>query len=122
MRPMDQLQTIDMELRRRAQAVIPGGMWGHQHIQRMPPGYPQYFSRGEGCRTWDVNGRPYIDYICAWGPMILGYNDPDVEAAAAHQRQLGDGLNGPTPLLVELAELLVETVPHADWALFSKNG
>ncbi|MBL0937118.1 MAG: aminotransferase class III-fold pyridoxal phosphate-dependent enzyme [Rhizobiaceae bacterium] len=113
---------IDMQLRRRAQSVIPGGMWGHQHVQRLPEGYPQYFTRGEGCRTWDANGRSYIDYLCAWGPMILGYNDPDVEEAAARQRIEGDGLNGPTPLLVDLAELVVETVPHADWALFSKNG
>jgi glutamate-1-semialdehyde 2,1-aminomutase len=119
---MHQANDIDMQLRRRAQAVIPGGMWGHQHVQRLPEGYPQYFTRGEGCRTWDANGRAYIDYLCAWGPMILGYNDPDVEEAAARQRLEGDGLNGPTPLLVDLAELMVETVPHADWALFSKNG
>lgn len=123
MRKMDRQQhDLDTRLRQRAQAVIPGGMWGHQHAQRLPEGYPQYFTRGEGCRTWDANGRAYIDYLCAWGPMILGYNDPDVEAAAARQRAMGDGLNGPTPLLVDLAELVVDTVPHADWTLFSKNG
>ena len=119
---MDGANDYDMELRRRAQAVIPGGMWGHQHVQRLPEGYPQYFTRGKGCRAWDANGRGYIDYMCAWGPMILGYQDPDVEAAAARQREMGDGLNGPTPALVDLAELMVETIPHADWALFSKNG
>lgn len=113
---------LDESLRDRALRVIPGGMWGHQAVSRLPAGYPQYFSRGEGARCWDANGRSYIDYMCAWGPMILGYNDPDVEAAAAAQRALGDGLNGPTPKLVELAELFVATVPHADWALFAKNG
>lgn len=118
---MDQ-QSIDATLRARAAKVIPGGMWGHQNASRVPAGYPQYFTRGEGCRTWDANGREYIDYMCAWGPMILGYADPDVEEAAARQRGQGDGLNGPTPRLVELAELLVDTVPHADWAMFSKNG
>ena len=118
---MDQ-QSIDAALRARAAKVIPGGMWGHQNATRVPVGYPQYFSRGEGCRIWDADGRSYIDYMCAWGPMILGYGDPDVEEAAARQRAEGDGLNGPTPRLVELAELMVDTVAHADWAMFSKNG
>ncbi len=112
----------DMALRARAAKVIPGAMWGHQNVARLPEGYPQYFARAEGCRTWDVDGRGYIDFMCAWGPMLLGYNDPDVEAAAARQREFGDGFNGPSARQVELAELIVDTVPHADWAMFSKNG
>lgn len=117
-----QIIEADMALRARAARVIPGGMWGHQNVSRLPAGYPQYFSRAEGCRTWDVDGRGYIDFMCAWGPMILGYNDPDIEAAAARQREAGDGMNGPSARQVELAELVVDTVPHADWAMFSKNG
>lgn len=112
----------DGALRARAAQVIPGGMWGHQNVTRLPAGYPQYFSRAEGCRTWDADGREYIDFICGWGPMILGYNDADVEAAASDQRGRGDAMNGPSERLVELAELVVDTVPHADWAMFSKNG
>lgn len=121
---MNQQQVIDLDraLRGRASRVIPGGMWGHQNAPTLPETYPQYFSRAEGCRIWDANGREYIDFICGWGPMILGYNDPEVEAAAADQRQRGDAMNGPSERLVELAELVVETVPHADWAMFSKNG
>ena len=114
--------SADADLRERARRVIPGGMWGHQNAARIPADYPQFFSRGEGCRLWDADGREYIDFMCAWGPMVLGYGDADVEAAAAAQRQLGNGLNGPTERLVELAELVVEVVPHADWAMFQKNG
>lgn len=112
----------DALLRARAERVIPGGMWGHQNAARLPPAYPQFFRRGEGCRIWDADGREYVDFICAWGPMILGYNDPEVEAAAHRQRQFGDALNGPGECLVELAELVVGTVAHADWAMFQKNG
>jgi glutamate-1-semialdehyde 2,1-aminomutase len=112
----------DRLLRQRARRVIPGGMWGHQHVARLPEGYPQYFERAEGCRLWDADGREYIDFMCSWGPVILGHRDPDVEAAAHAQRELGDCLNGPSARLVELAELMVEMVPHADWAMFSKNG
>jgi glutamate-1-semialdehyde 2,1-aminomutase len=114
--------STDALLRARACRVIPGGMWGHLNAAKLPPAYPQYFVRGDGCRLWDADGREYIDFMCAWGPMILGYNDPDVEAAAQQQRLEGDVLNGPSARLVELAELMVDTVAHADWAMFQKNG
>jgi glutamate-1-semialdehyde 2,1-aminomutase len=114
--------THDAQLRARAGRVIPGGLWGHQNAARLPAGYPQYFSRGQGCRIWDVDGREYIDFMGGWGPVVLGWHDPEVDAAAARQAVLGDCLNGPSERLVELAELVVDTIPHADWAMFSKNG
>ena len=112
----------DQELRERAKRVIPGGMWGHMNAARLPPEYPQYFAKAEGARIWDVNGREYVDFMCAWGPMVLGYRDPDVEAAVRAQSALGDSLNGPSERLVELAELLNETIPHCDWSMLAKNG
>ena len=60
--------------------------------------------------------------MCSWGPIILGHQNPLVDAAALAQIQAGDCLNGPTAHTVELAELMVDTVPHADWAQFQKNG
>jgi glutamate-1-semialdehyde 2,1-aminomutase len=112
----------DQELRERAKRVIPGGMWGHMNAARLPPEYPQYFAKAEGARIWDVNGREYVDFMCAWGPMVLGYRDPDVETAVRAQSALGDSLNGPSERLVELAELLAETIPHCDWSMLAKNG
>ena len=112
----------DQELRERARRVIPGGMWGHMNAARLPPEYPQYFAKAEGARIWDVNGREYVDFMCAWGPMVLGYRDPDVETAVRAQSALGDSLNGPSERLVELAELLAETIPHCDWSMLAKNG
>ena len=102
--------------------MIPGGLWGHLDAARLPDGYPQYFTRAEGCRLHDVDGRVFIDFMCSWGPIVLGHHDPVVEAAARKQAALGDCMNGPGPVLVELAELVVDMVPHADWCLFSKNG
>ncbi len=89
---------------------------------RLPAAYPQFFARADGCRLWDVDGHEYIDFMCAYGPMVLGYNDADVNRAADEQRSQGDMFNGPSSRLVELAELMVETVAHADWAMFQKNG
>lgn len=115
-------QPKDAILRERARRVVPGGMTGHLHAAMLPPGYPQFFASGSGCRLRDVDGREFIDFMCAWGPNLLGYRHPEVEAAAARQQALGDCLNGPTERLVELAERFVDTVAHADWAMFQKNG
>lgn len=113
---------IDAALRTRAQSVIPGGMYGHLNVARLPPGFPQFFARAEGATLWDVDGKAYVDFMCAYGPMVLGYGNREVEAAAAAQRDLGDVLTGPSERLVELAERLVGIVAHADWALFQRNG
>ena len=113
---------IDQGLRQRARRVVPGGMTGHLHAAVLPAGYPQFFSHGQGCRLWDVDGREFIDFMCAWGPNLLGYQHPEVQAAAQAQAALGDCLNGPTARFVELAETLVDQVAHADWVMFQKNG
>jgi glutamate-1-semialdehyde 2,1-aminomutase len=113
---------IDDALRARAAKVIPGGMYGHMATKGLPAGYPQFYARSEGCRAWDVDGHSYIDFMCSFGPIILGYGHPGVERAAAEQRAQGDTQPGPSPRLVELAELLVDRVEHADWAMFAKNG
>jgi glutamate-1-semialdehyde 2,1-aminomutase len=112
----------DAALRERAARVIPGGLWGHLRVQGLPPGYPQFFQRAEGCRLWDADGRELIDFMCSWGPVVLGHQDADVEAAAELQRRAGDTMNGPAPVLVELAEHFTGLVAHADWAIFAKNG
>lgn len=112
----------DAALRARAARVIPGGMWGHLDAKKLPEGYPQFFARGEGGHVWDVDGRRYVDLMCSWGPIVLGHHDPAVDAAARKQAALGDALNGPGPVLVELAERLVDRIPAADWAMFQKNG
>lgn len=119
---MSQSNSRDAMLRARAQSVIPGGLWGHLNVANLPSGYPQFFARAEGCRLWDVDGREVIDFMCSWGPVVLGHHHPAVEEAVRAQSALGDCMNGPAPVLVELAEKLVATIPHAAWCIFSKNG
>jgi glutamate-1-semialdehyde 2,1-aminomutase len=114
--------TSDVALRARAAQVMPGGMYGHQNAAALPPGFPQFFERGEGCRLWDVDGNEYIDFLCSYGPIVLGHRHPRVEEAATRQQALADCQNAPSPRIVELAELLVTKTPFAGWALFCKNG
>lgn len=97
-------------------------MWGHLDASKLPQGYPQFFARGEGGHVWDADGNRYVDLMCSWGPIVLGHHDPVVDAAARKQADLGDCLNGPAPVMVELAERLVDRIPAADWAMFQKNG
>ena len=118
--------TKSRELYARACKVIPSGIYGHKG----PSGacytpveaWPFYSSRAEGTYFWDVDGNRFIDYMCGYGPNILGYRDPDVEAAAAEQQALEDCVSIPSGKMVEFAELLVDTVASADWAFFAKNG
>ncbi len=115
-------RTQDAALRERARIVIPGGMYGHQAAGGLPAEYPQFMRGGRGARIWDADGNEYVDLMCSYGPVILGHQHPAVEEAARAQAALGDCQNGPGPVMVELAELLVDTVAHADWAMFAKNG
>lgn len=115
-------RVVDAQLRARARRVIPGGMYGHLDAAQLPPAFPQFFVRGRGCRVWDVDGNEYLDFMCSWGPILLGHGHPEVEAAAAAEASRAACLNGPGGVMVELAELMVETVAHADWAMFCKNG
>jgi len=112
----------EKQWRDRAAAVIPGGMYGHQSTRLLPEDYPQFFSRAKGARLWDADGHELIDFMCAYGPNLMGYGDPAIDSAFMAQLAVGDTMTGPSPLIVELAERLVGLVTHADWALFCKNG
>lgn len=112
----------DKALLERARKVVPGGVYGHQSTGRLPDEFPQFFTRGRGSRVWDVDNNEYIDFMCSYGPVVLGHYDERVEQAVAAQLSNSDCFNGPTERWVELAELLVEVTPHADWAWFAKNG
>jgi glutamate-1-semialdehyde 2,1-aminomutase len=112
----------DRQWRDRAAAVIPGGMYGHQSTRLLPDDYPQFFSRAKGARLWDADGHELLDFMCAYGPNLMGYGDEAIDAAFVAQMRIGDTMTGPSPLMVELAERLVALVGHADWAMLCKNG
>jgi len=97
----EKVRTADQNLRRRAAAVIPGGMYGHMTVGRLPAAFPQFWERSKGTHVWDVDGNEYVDFMCSFGPMILGYQHPDVEAAAAALKRAEQDLDGPIELLAE---------------------
>ena len=110
----------------RALKVIPSGVYGHlgpsEGLFLPLEKWPLISSRAEGTYFWDMDGNRYLDFMCAYGPNVLGYGDPDVDRAAAEQLKLGNCTTSPSYKMVECAELLVDTVACADWAFFMKNG
>ncbi len=122
-------QTESQKIFERAKRVIPGsplcpegGVYGHYSGSVTARGNPIYFSRAKGARFWDVDGNEYVDYMCGYGPMILGYNHEGVDQAAAEQYAKGNTVSIAAPVMVDLAETLVDMVAVADWAFFGKNG
>ena len=103
-----------------AKLVVPGGVYGHGALTTRA--HPRFFESGTGAHVTDVDGNELIDFMCGYGPNLLGMGHPRVEAAAERQRRKGDCFSGPTARWVELAEALVERIGHADWAMFTKNG
>lgn len=110
----------------RAANVIPSGVYGHLGPAEgcfIPvDAFPLFGSRAKGSYFWDVDGNRFIDYMCAYGPNILGYGDEEVQEAAMKQMALGDCMTSPSTKMIDFAELLVDTVHSADWAFFAKNG
>ncbi len=111
-----------LELDARAAKALPRGVAGHFSPQVNWPGSPHFIARAEGSRIWDVDGNEYIDMMCAWGPIVLGYQHPEVEEAVARQHAQVDCGPGAAPVMVDLAERLVPMIDGGAWALFAKNG
>jgi len=110
----------------RALNVIPSGIYGHlgpsEGLFLPLDKWPLISQRAQGSYFWDMDGNRYLDLMCAYGPNVLGYNDPDVDAAALAQLKDENCTTAPSYKMVECAEMLVDTVACADWAYFMKNG
>ncbi|MEO0786036.1 MAG: aminotransferase class III-fold pyridoxal phosphate-dependent enzyme, partial [Pseudomonadota bacterium] len=94
----------DQALRQRAKAVIPNGMYGHQSVANLPDSAPQFFSHAKGAYLWDADGKRYIDYMCGYGPNLLGYGHDEIDAAYTDQLAMMDVATGPGEVMVDLAE------------------
>jgi glutamate-1-semialdehyde 2,1-aminomutase/spore coat polysaccharide biosynthesis protein SpsF len=108
----------------RALEVIP---LGTQTLSKSPTQFvdgvsPKFLSRGSGSHVWDVDGNEYVDWPMALGPILLGYDEPAVTAAAVEQLRAGTTFTLMHPLEVEVAEALVEVIPCAEQVRFAKNG
>ncbi len=83
---------------------------------------PSYMDHGEGCYIYDVDGNKFIDYMCALGPITVGYNEPSINEAVIKQVNKFASGSLQSELEVELAEKLCKIVPCAEMVRFVKNG
>ena len=90
-------------LAERARGLIPGGVNSPVRAMSAIGREPIFVERGEGCELVDVDGNRYVDWVCSWGPLILGHADPDVVAAVADAASRGTSFGAPTEAEVRLA-------------------
>ncbi|HEX3420162.1 MAG TPA: glutamate-1-semialdehyde 2,1-aminomutase [Candidatus Udaeobacter sp.] len=102
------------ELFARAKKRIPGGVNSPVRAFRNVGNDPFFVARGEGARIWDVDGNEYIDYVCSWGPAILGHAPKVVIEAVRDVAVRGLSFGIPNPLEVEMAELICDWVPSIE--------
>lgn len=105
-----------------AQRVIPGGVNSPVRAFRAVGGTPLFFERGSGARVWDADGKPYIDYVGSWGPLIVGHAHPAVVKAVQEAAAQGTSFGAPTAREVELAEWLCRHVPGLEQVRLVSSG
>ncbi len=110
------------ELFDRARAVLPGGVNSPVRAFRAVGGTPFFVARAQGARLTDVDGKTYLDYVCSWGPLILGHAHPAVLEAIRTAAQRGWSYGAPCEAEVELAELVRRRMPSIEMVRFVSSG
>jgi glutamate-1-semialdehyde 2,1-aminomutase len=106
----------------RACELMPAGVNSPVRAFGSVGGDPVFLQRGLGCHALDADGNRYIDYVCSWGPLILGHAYPEVVDAVATTAAGGLSFGAPCRHEVDLAELVVSAVPHLEMVRFVSSG
>ena len=114
--------TRSQELFARARKLIPGGVNSPARAWTSVGGTPLFFNRAKGSRIWDEDGNELIDYVCSWGPMILGHGHPAVLSAVQEAAARGTSYGAPTAAEVRMAELVTGAVPSIEMVRFVSSG
>ncbi|MCE5213908.1 MAG: glutamate-1-semialdehyde 2,1-aminomutase [Methanobacterium sp.] len=107
------------DLFKESKKYLPGGV--DSPVRAYEP-YPFFAERANGSHIYDVDGRDYVDYCLAYGPMVLGHANPKVTEAVKEQIELGSAYGVPTEKEIELAKLVIKKVPCADMVRFVNSG
>lgn len=110
------------ELLDEARRYLPGGVDSPVRAFKAVGGTPPFIVRGQGSRIHDVDGNEYIDYVCSWGPLILGHCHPEVVEALKRAVERGTSFGAPTELEVTLARMISNAMPSIQMIRFVNSG
>jgi len=115
--------TKSLELFEEAKKLSPGGVMGIRRPYNFVEGeFPIYIQKGYDGRIIDVDGNDYIDMLCSYGPIILGYHEPEINEAAIKQMEKGFCFSLVQPIQNELQKKLIDLIPSGEMAVLVKTG
>jgi len=110
------------ELFDKAKMIMPGGVNSPVRAFGSVGGEPPFVTRAKGSRVWDADGREFIDYVCSWGPLILGHAPDEVVRAVTAAAAKGTSFGAPTEAEVELAEVITRAFPSIEMVRLVSSG
>ncbi|MDF2566714.1 MAG: hemL [Oscillospiraceae bacterium] len=111
-----------LELFNKAKEIIPGGVNSPVRAFKSVGLNPPFIQKGKGSKIYDVEGNEYIDYVCSWGPMVLGHLHPQVQKAVEDAVKDGLTFGAPTEREVEIAQLICDAVPSIEMVRLVSSG
>ncbi|RGX08928.1 glutamate-1-semialdehyde 2,1-aminomutase [Paraclostridium sordellii] len=105
-----------------ATKYIPGGVNSPVRAFKSVGLDPVFIDRAEGCKIYDVDGNEYIDYICSWGPLMLGHSPKEIVDGIEEVVKKGTSYGVPTAIEVDMAKLIVEAYPAIDQVRMVNSG
>lgn len=110
------------EIFREAQRYLPGGVDSPVRAFKAVGGTPPFIVKGQGSRIYDADGNEFIDYVCSWGPLILGHSHPQVVEALKKAVERGTSFGAPTELEIILAKMISVALPSIEMMRFVNSG
>lgn len=116
------MKTTNSEVFSALSALIPGGVNSPFRAFQAVGGNPPVLQRGSGARVWDVEGNEYLDFCCAWGPLMLGHSHPELVAAGRQALEDGCVFGASTPWELEFVEAITAAYPSMEKVRLVNSG
>ena len=115
-------QERSRKLFQEAQCYLPGGVNSPVRAFKAVGGSPLFIKRGQGSKIYDEDGNEFIDYVCSWGPLILGHSHPRVVEALNKTVEMGTSFGAPTEMETALAKMICAAMPSIEMIRFVNSG